>query len=95
MVVSRCDGAVDLEVAEDAFDAVALPVETFVITDHDFSVRLRWGHGSDATFLESGPDSVGVVGYPLVRPATNPSIHAILFPSDRHDSKLRVSNPQS
>ena len=63
MVVSRCDGAVDLEVAEDTLDAVALPVKSFVIADRNFAVRLRWDHGFDATFLEIGPDSVGVVSF--------------------------------
>ncbi|MDR6705753.1 uncharacterized protein GlcG (DUF336 family) [Novosphingobium sp. 1748] len=33
LVVSGCDGAVDLEVAEHALDAIALPVERPIMLD--------------------------------------------------------------
>jgi hypothetical protein len=41
LIVSRCDAAVDLEVAKHALDAVALTVEEFAVTDHCRAVGLR------------------------------------------------------
>lgn len=63
MVVSCCDGAVDLKVPEDTLDAVALAIEALVIADGLFPVRLRWDDGLDAAALEIGADSIGVVGF--------------------------------
>ena len=41
MVISGGNGAIDLEVSEDALDAITLPVEALVVPDHSLPVRLR------------------------------------------------------
>lgn len=44
------------------FDAVALAVEAFAVSDHRGAVRLRWNDGLDASLLEVIADCIGVVG---------------------------------
>ncbi len=61
MVVSGGDGAVDLEVSEDALDAVALAILAFVVAYDRFAVRLGRDHGLDAASLEVGADRISVV----------------------------------
>jgi hypothetical protein len=63
LVVSCCDGAVDLEMSEDALDAIALAVEAFVVADCDLPVRLRWDDSFDAAPLQVGPDCIGIVRF--------------------------------
>jgi hypothetical protein len=63
LVVSSGDGTIDLEVSEDALDAIALAVLPFVIADDCLAVRLGRDHGFDAAFFEIGPDGIGVVGF--------------------------------
>ena len=63
MIVACCDGAIDLEMAEDTLDPVALFVELFVVADDRLAVRLGRDHGFDAASLEIGADGVCVVGF--------------------------------
>jgi hypothetical protein len=63
LVVSRGDSAIDLEVPEDALDAISLAILPFVVADDGLAIGLGWDHGFDAAFLEIGPDSIGVVGF--------------------------------
>lgn len=49
--------------AEDALDAIALPIEALVVTDCDLPVRFGRDHGRDAAPLQIGSDGVGVVGF--------------------------------
>ncbi len=62
LIVSCCDGAVDLEVAEHALDAVALPIEAFVPSDRGLAVGFRRNDRPNAARLEGGANGVGVVG---------------------------------
>ena len=62
MIVSRCDGAVDLEVTEYALDAVALAVEALAVADRFDAVGFRRDDGFDPARLQVGSDRVGVVG---------------------------------
>src|SRR5579883_1704294 len=61
LVIAGGDCAVDFEMAEHALDAVTLPVETLVPTDHDCAMRTRRNDRSDPARLEIGADRVGVV----------------------------------
>lgn len=61
MVVSCGDGAVDLEMTEDALDAIALAVEAFVVADRCLSVRLWRDDSFDPTTLQIGTDGIGIV----------------------------------
>jgi len=63
LVVSCGDGAIDLEVPEDALNPVALAVEAFVVADRGSPVRLRRDDGLDATPLQIGADGIGIVGF--------------------------------
>jgi hypothetical protein len=63
LVVSRGDSAIDLEMSENALDAISLAVLLFVVADDCFAIGLGRDHGFDAAFLEIGPDSIGVVGF--------------------------------
>lgn len=62
MIVSRCNCAVDLEVAEHPLDAVALAIETLAVADRCNAVGFRRDDGFDPARLQVGPDGVGVVG---------------------------------
>lgn len=55
------DSAVNLEVAEHAFDTVALPVEAPVPADRGFAVGSWRDHGPNAARFEIGADGVAVV----------------------------------
>ena len=63
MIVSGCDGSVDLQVTEDTLDPVTLTVEFLVVVDQRFSVRLRRNDGFYAPPLQVGADCVGVVSF--------------------------------
>lgn len=62
MVISCGDGAIDFEMADYPFDAVALAVEALAIADHCGAVGFRRDDGFDPTLLQVGADCVGVVG---------------------------------
>ena len=57
--VARGDGAFDLEVADHAFDVVALAIDASVPTDGGLAVGTWWNGGSDAGFAEriADPDA--------------------------------------
>ena len=61
LVVAGGDSAVDLEMTEHAFDAVALPVEALVPADRGCAVGSWRDHGPNATRFEIGADGVAVV----------------------------------
>jgi len=61
LVVSGCDGAVDLEMSDRALDAIALAIDASVPSDRCLSVRTRWDGGSDAMIAQGIADGVGVV----------------------------------
>jgi hypothetical protein len=63
LVVSGGDGAVDLEMADHALDAVAFAVDASVPADDSFAMRPRWDGGTDAVLVESAADRIGVVGF--------------------------------
>jgi len=60
-VVASGDGAVDLEVADHALDAVALAIDASVPTDRGLAMGPRRDGGSDAVLAERAADRVGVV----------------------------------
>ena len=62
MIISGCDGAIDLEMAEDPFDPIALAIELFVVADCLFPVGFGRNDCFDAPPLQIGPDGIGVVG---------------------------------
>src|SRR6266478_6248532 len=61
LVVSGGDGAVDLEMADHALDAVALAIDASVPTDLGLAMGARWDGGSDAILAEGATDRIGVV----------------------------------
>jgi hypothetical protein len=61
LVVSRCDSAVDLEMADHALDTVALAVDASVPTDRGLAMGARWDGNADAAVVQSASDRVGVV----------------------------------
>lgn len=65
LVVARCDGSADLEVADHALDAIALAVDPLVPADNSLAVGFRRDDMADAVSLELRADGVGVVA--LVR----------------------------
>lgn len=62
MVISRGDGAVDLEMAEHALDAIALAVEAFAVADHCDAIGFWRNDGFDPARLQVGSDRIRVVG---------------------------------
>jgi hypothetical protein len=62
LIVSGCDGAIDLEVTDHALDAVALAVEALAIADCGRAVRFRRDDCLDAAALEIAADGIGIVG---------------------------------
>ena len=62
LVISRGNGAVDLEVADHPLNPISLAIETLAVADRNFAVRLRWDGGFDASLLEVIANCVGVVG---------------------------------
>jgi len=65
LVVTSGDGATDLEMADHAFDAVALAIDPLVPADDGLAVGFRRDDMADAVGLQLGADGVGVVA--LVR----------------------------
>jgi len=61
LVVAGRDGAVGLEMADHALDAIALAIDAPVPADHAGAVRARWDDGPDARFAQRVADRVGVV----------------------------------
>ena len=61
LVVAGGDGAVDLEVADHALDAIALAVEALVPADRGLAVGAGWDDGPNATRREAVADGVAVV----------------------------------
>lgn len=64
-VISCRDGAVDLEVAEHALDAVALPVEAFVPPDRGLAVGFRRNDRPNAASLVPRSPSKSVARYEI------------------------------
>ena len=62
MVISRGNGAVDLEVTDHPLDPISLAIELLAVADRNFAVRLRWDDRFDASLLEVIADCIGVVG---------------------------------
>jgi hypothetical protein len=62
LIVSGCDGAVNLEMAEDALDAVSLAVEAFAVANRLGAVGFRRDDGLDPTSLQVIAYGIGVVG---------------------------------
>ena len=62
MIVSRGDGAVDLEMAEHPLDAVAFTVELLAVADRCRAVGFGRNDGFDPALFQVGSDRVGVVG---------------------------------
>jgi len=60
-VISGCDCAVDLQVPDHAFDAVALAIDAPIPTDFGFAVGFWRDAGADARVLQAGTDGIGVV----------------------------------
>jgi hypothetical protein len=63
LVISRGNGAIDLEVADHPLDPVSLAIKSLAVADRNFAVRLRWDDGFDASLLEIIADCIGVVGF--------------------------------
>jgi len=63
LIVSCCDGSIDLQMAEDALDPVALTVKLPVVTDRFLPVGFWRNDCLDAPPLQVGADSIGVVGF--------------------------------
>ena len=61
LVVSGCDGAVDLEMSDHALDAITLAVDASVPSDRRLSMRARRDGGSDRVIAQGIADGVGVV----------------------------------
>ena len=62
LVVSGCDGAVDFQASEEAFDVIAFLVERPVMLDLDTAVRTARDDGQDVAAGKVGSDGVGVIG---------------------------------
>jgi hypothetical protein len=63
LVIPCGDGAVDLEVAERALDAIALPVKPFAVADRVGAVRLRRDDGANTALLEVIADRIRIIGF--------------------------------
>ncbi len=61
LVVAGGNGSVDLQVTDQAFDAVALPVEALVPTHRCLAVRARRDHGPNTRLVETAADGIAVV----------------------------------
>ena len=62
MIISSCDGAIDLEVSDHPFDTIAPAIEALVVADRRRAVRFRRDDCLDAAPLEVVSDGIGVVG---------------------------------
>ncbi len=63
LVVAGGDGAVDLEVAEHALDAIALLVERPIILDLHTAVCPTRNDGLDLSFGQIGTDGIGIIAF--------------------------------
>jgi len=61
LVVSGGDGAVDLEMTDQALDTVALALEALVPADRPLAARARRDDGADTARLETGANGVAVI----------------------------------
>ena len=61
LVVAGGNGSVDLQVTDQALDAVALPVEAFVPAHRRLAVRARGDRGPNASLVEAATDGIAVV----------------------------------
>lgn len=61
LVVACGDGAVDLEVADQALDAAARAVEAFAPADPGLAIGLGRDHLADAVIFEPEADHIGIV----------------------------------
>lgn len=61
LVVSCGDGAVDLEVADHALDAISLAIDAAVPSDGVGAMGARRDYGADAAFMQRSTDGIGVV----------------------------------
>jgi hypothetical protein len=52
LIVAGSDGAIDLEVSDHAFDAVALTIKALAVADFSGAVGFRRDNGFDAALLE-------------------------------------------
>ena len=62
LVIAGCDGAVDLEVADNPFDPVSLAIKSLIVAELLLPVRLRRNDSLDAAFSQITADGVRVVG---------------------------------
>ena len=63
LVVSCCDGTVDLEVSDHALDTVALAIDASVPSDRGLSVGPRRDSGTDALLATRATDGIGVIAF--------------------------------
>lgn len=61
LVVSRSDGAVDLQVSDHSLNEVALAIDAFVPADFGFAVGLGRNAGANACVMQSLADGIGIV----------------------------------
>jgi len=61
LVVSRGDGAVDLQVTDHALDAVALAIHAPVPADFGLATGFGRNAGTDVGLMQAGADGVGIV----------------------------------
>lgn len=60
-VISGGDGAVDLQVSDHAFDAVALTIDSLAPTDFGFAIGFWRNAGPDAGVVQAATNGIGVV----------------------------------
>ena len=63
LVVSRCDRAIDLQMADHALDAVAITIEALVPANFGFACCFGWDAGADTGGVQRGADGIGVVAF--------------------------------
>lgn len=61
LVVVGGNGSVDRGVTDQAFNAIALPVEALVPAHRRVAVRARWDHGGNSRLVETAADGIAVV----------------------------------
>ena len=61
LVISGGDGAVDLQVSDHAFDAVAFAIDALVPADFGFACGFGRDAGTDACVMQAGTDSIGII----------------------------------
>jgi len=78
LVISRGDGAVDLEMSDHAFDAVALAIDALVPMDFRFACRFGRDAATDARVVQAGTDGICVIaliGEEIARPLVGKRNH--------------------